>query len=62
MALIGQSEIETGVTSVGFIFFATKFLRLGGNFATKFFRISGAVFKCAAKFLGVGGFLPLTTF
>ena len=32
MALMGQSKIETGVTLIGFIFSATKFLRLGGNF------------------------------
>ena len=31
-------------------------------FAIKFFGVSGTISKCAAKFLGAGGFLPLTTF
>ena len=61
MALIGQSKIDIGVTSIGF-FLPLNFQVLVAIFATKFFGVGGTISKCAAKFLGVGGFLPLTTF
>ena len=31
-------------------------------FATNFLWVSGTISKCAARFLGAGGFLPLTTY
>ena len=62
MALIGQSKIDIGVNSKGFIFLPLNFLVLVAIFATNFFGVSGSISKCAAKFLEVGGLLPLTTF
>ena len=52
MVLIGQSKSDNGVTSIGFIFSAAKFLRLGDNFVSKLFGVSGTLGKCGAKFLG----------
>ena len=39
-----------------------NFKKLVAIFASKFFRFSGTIGKCAAKPLRAGGFLPLTAF
>ena len=62
MAVIGQSKITFGVTTVKLSFMPLNFYDLLAVFASKFLEVSGTTGKCAAKILGAGGFLPLTPF